>query len=227
MRIITLNVNHRTQYKPVTPQLVQALDHLSPDIFVLTEFVAGGTNQAVDLIGEAGHETVVSKSIERSKRRWCNQILIASRTVIKVLPAPSDPPSNSSGTNFLSVKTGGVHITGIRVPVGHDAQHWRNYWNWLVNNLHGDLVIGDFNIDPSRRNSRDRVALETIEQSDWQLYEPKGEWSYKSSRGHSSKIDHVLYGDGVHVHQAEYIPDPFYSELIDHAALVVDFELRQ
>ena len=83
------------------------------------------------------------------------------------------------------------------MPVGYDAQHWANYWRWLMKNLRGNLVIGDFNVDPNRRNSQDSTALKALEQSNWQLGEPVGEWSFKSSKGHCSKIDHVLFYNNV------------------------------
>ena len=88
--------------------------------------------------------------------------------------------------------------------------------------MSGDLVIGDFNVDPTRSTKRDRVINGLVQSGGWRLAEVEGEWSYRGHTGNQSKLDHVLGRGDVFVETAKYVSEPFVPDFTDHAALVVD-----
>ncbi len=46
-------------------------------------------------------------------------------------------------------------MTGARVPMWERAADWYGAWNEMLPQFQGELLIGDLNIDPSRRRKRD------------------------------------------------------------------------
>lgn len=222
MRIVSLNVNHKTHPREIPVGLIRSLDQLKPDIFLLNEFVSGEQCQAEELIREFGYETALSEAVRRPLKGWCNQVLIASKFEFLALPMPIDPPTVSAGTNYLGIDISGITVTAVRAPMYRSASQWRDYWSWLAQQLKGDLVIGDLNVDPERLHRRDSVALECLGVSDWEFGDPEGEWSFKSTSGNTSKIDHVLVKNRLQLKQVRYVSEPFWSIYTDHAALVVD-----
>jgi endonuclease/exonuclease/phosphatase family metal-dependent hydrolase len=125
-------------------------------------------------------------------------------------------------TNTLTVKTFGISITGIRVPAYTAATDWYRYWEWLNENLDGDIAIGDFNADPGRPRKWDRV-LETLMQcGGWHRTNADGDWSYKGNNGSTSRVDHVLSRGKVNILSARYVTDPFVPAHTDHAALLAE-----
>lgn len=226
MRIVSLNVNHRTLPRQVPVGLIRSVDQLKPDIFLFNEFVGGEQCQVEELISQFGYKTAISEAVRRPARGWCNQVLIASKAELSVLPAPINPPTISAGTNYLGINVSGITVTAVRAPMYRSATQWRDYWSWLAKQLKGDLIIGDFNIDPERLHRRDSIALECLclGESNWKLGESKGEWSYKSTSGNTSRIDHVLVKNTLQLKQARYVSEPFWSKYTDHAALVVDID---
>jgi len=226
MRIISLNVNHKTLPRRVPVGLIHSLDELNPDILVLTEFVSGEEGETEQLIQQFGYRTATSGAVRRPTRGWCNQVLIASKFEFVALSKPVNPPTVSAETNYLCIKLPGITINAIRAPMYRAVRQWREYWSWLVRQLNGDLTIGDLNVDPKRQHRGDLIALEYLNGTNWQFGEPEGEWSYKGPSGKTSKIDHVLVKDTLQLKSVKYVQEPFWPEYTDHAALVVDIVAR-
>lgn len=224
-RILALNLNHRTRPKPAPVPLINAIAELSPDIVVLNEFVGGGGLS--DLENKLEHfgfsHMAVSDCVEYSAGRWHNQIAIASREKIESVTVPTDGPDEMCRTNTLTARTFGILITGIRVPAYGRAGDWYQYWDWINDNLKGDLVIGDFNADPTRQGKWDEVLDILVYVGGWSRTEIEGAWSYRGNNGATSRVDHVLSRGKAQVSSAQYVPDPFVPTYTDHAALLIDF----
>lgn len=224
LRILALNLNHRTRPVPIKASLVDAVAELDPDVIAFNEYVDEGEARKVkDLLGTVGYEhQAVSDSVEYRRGRWHNQILIASRAPIDEQSIPDNGPDGMSRTNTLTVRTYGTLITGIRVPAYTSAADWYQYWEWMNDHLEGDVAIGDFNADPDRPRKWDRV-LETLSQrGGWSRKDIDGSWSYRGNNGSTSRVDHVLSRGPVAVSSARYVADPFVPHHTDHAALVAD-----
>jgi len=224
VRLLALNLNHRTLPARVAPSLVDAIEAQSPDVLVFNEYVDIGVAQELKgMLTAAGYmHQAVSENIEYRRGRWHNQILIASKEAIEDPSVPKDGPDCMCSTNTLSVTTEGIRVTGIRVPAYTTAREWYPYWEWANRSLEGDVAIGDFNADPARPRKWDRV-LATLESSgDWLRPDIEGDWSYRGHNGSTSRVDHILVRNGVSVSSARYVPEFFVPTHTDHAALIVD-----
>lgn len=218
LRLVTLNLNHRTAHRPVPPALLSALCALHPDVLVLTEYVERRPRPDLrKTLADAGLPHV---AVSTPGRERCNQVLIASRGPLAVRPAPPDAPCPSASSNLLAVTTVGLTITGLRAPAYVRASDWYHYWAWLPSAVHTGLVIGDLNADPTRNRPRDRVLAPFLDAGGWTHRDPEGLWSYRGPRA-CSRLDHVLWRPPVIVDEARYVSAPFVPRFTDHAALVV------
>lgn len=226
IRVVTLNLNHRTRPMPVPLSLIRAISALEPDAVVFTEYVESAELSELrqHLDGAGFSHVAVSENVEYQPGRWHNQILIASRDLIDRSSLPSGGPDAMSRTNTLSVRTLGLWITGLRVPAYKSARDWYVYWLWLNDALEGDLVIGDFNADPNRKRKWDRVLDDLVIAGGWSFKLADGIWSYRGTNGTTSKVDHAIVRGHIKVKAAQYVQDPFVPRFTDHAALVVDVE---
>lgn len=224
MRLIALNLNHRTRPRPVPTTLVDALAEIDPDVVVFTEYVTGaGEAELMRSFRAVGLPNVVtSRCVEYRVGRWHNQVLIASRSAIDKAFMLEDGPDVLSSTNTLSFQTRGVRITGIRAPVYETRTDWYRYWAWLSDSLGGDIAIGDFNADPGRSGKWDRVLSDLVEAGGWTRPMIEGNWSYSGTNGKASRVDHVLARENLRVIEARYVQEPFSPRFTDHAALVAD-----
>lgn len=225
-KLLSLNLNHRTLPARIKPELIHAIENLGPDILAFNEYVNVGIAQELkEMLTAAGYEhQAISDNVEYRPGRWHNQILIASKEPIVERSVPLNGPDDMGRTNTLTVKTFGISITGIRVPAYTAATDWYRYWEWLNENLDGDIAIGDFNADPGRPRKWDRVLETLIKNGGWQRTDAKGDWSYKGNNGSTSRVDHVLSRGGVRVSSARYVTDLFVPAHTDHAALLVEVE---
>ena len=224
MRLLALNLNHRTLPAPIDLSLISAIEAQNADVLIFNEYVDIGVAQKLKkMLVAAGYmHQAVSDCVEYRRGRWHNQILIASREPIDDPATPKDGPDRMCSTNTLSVTTFGIRVTGIRVPAYTTAREWYSYWEWANQSLEGDLAIGDFNADPGRLRKWDAV-LATLESSgDWSRPDIDGDWSYRGHNGSISRVDHVLTRNGVSVESAQYVSEPFVPTHTDHAALIVD-----
>lgn len=229
VRLVSLNLNHRTNAKVLRPELVSALLALGPDILVLCEYVEGhGRPELHEALREGGLEHIaVSCTNKYAPGRWHNQILIASRLCINARPLADHGPEVCCSPNYLSVRTFGIDLTGLRVPAYTTAEDWYKYWEWLTSVLGGDVAIGDFNADPRRPRKWDRVLSTLADTHGFEIVTPKDSWSFRHSRGAECQIDHALVRHAASATSARYEATPFVPEFTDHAALVVDLERRR
>ena len=229
MRIVALNLNHRTQKKEIPSPLVHGLLNLGADVIVLTEYVEPEPRRELRMrMRSAGLEHIeVSAPIEYCPGKWSNQVLIASRWETTVVPTPQETPDEHARSNYLRVRTGGIDLVGIRVPMHKKAGEWYGYWGWLQTVLGGDVVIGDLNVDPSRSDRRSRVLSTLMQEGGWARAEPIGAWSYAGRNGNTSRVDHALFRGSVQVSSARYVVEPFAPEHTDHAALVIEVEIEK
>jgi len=224
MKVLALNLNHRTRPKAISFSLLEAICVCDPDILVFNEYVTeaepGDLQRKLSNVGFS--EIAVSDAVQYRPGRWHNQLLIASRDTIQSASSPVDGPDWMSRTNTLTVCTYGLHITGLRVPAYTRAHDWYPYWVWLGDVLKGDLVIGDFNADPSRPRKWDRVLDKLTSEHEWSRPKIEESWSYKGGNRTTSKVDHVLVRKTIAVDSATYIQKPFVPAFTDHAALLVE-----
>jgi len=224
VRLLALNLNHRTLPARIDPSLVSAFEVLSPDVLVFNEYVdIGVARELRAMLTSAGYvHQAVSDIVEYRRGRWHNQVLIASKDAIEDPSTPQDGPDCLCTTNTLSVTTFGTRVTGVRVPAYKSASEWYSYWEWASKALEGDVAIGDFNADPARHRKWDRVLAKLESLGNWSRPGIEGEWSYRGHNGSSSRVDHVLVRNGIRVSSARYVPEPFVPTHTDHAALIVD-----
>ena len=228
IRVVSLNLNHRTLAKPIVPELTDELLTLVPDVIVLCEYVegAGRAEFHAQLRSRGLTHIAVSNSENYAASRWHNQILIASREPIapRSFGGPATDPMRTA--NYLAVNTFGLDLAGIRVPAYTAAADIYGYWEWLESAISGDLVIGDFNVDPRRPSKRDRVLTSLAERTGFEIVTPTESWSFRCARGTEWQIDHALVRNRAVSVGASYATDQFVPVITDHAALVVDVEVR-
>ena len=226
MRIVSLNLNHRTIGGEVPRTVVSALGDLVPDVLIFNEFVSGPRNEDLEpLLAEVGLPYIsTSKQVVYSPGRFHNQILIASNSEFQQILHYQDAPDQGANSNILTVQVNGLTLTGVRAPAYKSMSEWRSYWSWLATAAVGDVLVGDLNIDPYRASSRDRVYLDLVNTTDWSLIPVNGDWSFRGLRGNTAELDHVLVRNGVIAVTAWYEQDAFVPGYTDHAALVVDLD---
>lgn len=227
VKLVSLNLNHRTRPLPIEAKLVDRLCELQPDVLVFNEYVDQGVAREVKpLLKSVGFEhQAVSESDEYTPGRWHNQILIASKAPIEAQSVPRDGPDGMAATNTLFVTTFGISIAGVRVPAYTRATEWYAYWEWLSDGLQGDIAIGDFNADPSRPRKWDRVLETLVAHGGWSRSDIDGPWSYRGNNGSTSCVDHVLTRGRVRTKSARYVSERFVPDFTNHTALIAEVEL--
>jgi len=126
MKLLTWNINHRTNEKVIPPLMAEAIDSLEPDIIVLTEFVDGPSRKSFfsELKSFGFSDIKISPGPTGQ-----NHILIAAKTPLieGEIKAPVIKVTNSLGkdqeatalpSNVFHVKVNGpgFDILGIRIP---------------------------------------------------------------------------------------------------------------
>jgi hypothetical protein len=230
LRIAALNLNHRTRVREIPALLAAALLEHEPDVLVLTEYVDGDGRRAfrAELAAGGLDHVAVSKAVHYAAATYYNQVLIASSAPIRSHPPPPGEPYTGLATNRLTVDTHGLTITGFRMPTGGtaDAALRDASWRWTLDGLRGDVLIGDFNIDPNRRRTADQRPVALLADRGWRQATVEGGWSYQGARGQRSCLDHVCVRGELNVIGARYVHEPFVSTITDHALLVADLEVR-
>jgi endonuclease/exonuclease/phosphatase family metal-dependent hydrolase len=228
MRLVTLNLGHQTLPRAVPDELLDAIRALNADVVVFTEYVGGDdTENCFRRLRDIGLVNAeLSDPFNYRSNRWHNQILIASREPIEERRHLDRAPDTVSRSNALSVRTYGYQITGLRVPAYETRTEWYRCWDWLTDELGGDIVIGDLNADLSRTGKRDRVLPTLVGAGGWTLADADGEWSYRGRNGTQSSVDHLLVRNGLHILSARYESDPFVPKFTDHAALIAEVAPR-
>ena len=234
VRILAWNVNHRTRQKAIPADVPASILSLNPDVVVLTEYVEGrGHSSLLTELSKVG----ISTEFHTPFQPGHNQVLVVSRSTSSLgtfVPpmALGHAASNCVHAQFVSPF---LNLIGMRVPMYKSSSESRSYWDWfgpavgpLLNSR--TVIIGDLNTDPQRSKSRGFEDLKRLVASGWQLPNPVGEWSYISTRGTTSRLDHALVSPAVSAVRAEYIASAHgfafagsgNSYLSDHAPLILD-----
>jgi len=223
IRLVALNVNHRTTHKPLPTKLTNSLLQLKPDVLILTEFVeATPRTELREQLSGAGLEYIeTSQRIEYSPNRFTNQVLIASHWPIIRVDMLEKSPDPHAEANLLVISTNLLTVAGIRAPSypKETARNWRRYWEWVSDNLHADVAAGDFNFDPEKIGSKHQTPVKLLTNAGWSFESPRGEWSYQGHGGATTRIDHVITNSGTQVVDAHYIHAGIVPNFSDHSAL--------
>jgi endonuclease/exonuclease/phosphatase family metal-dependent hydrolase len=224
LKIISLNLNHRTRCRDISKSLIQSLNGLSPDIIALNEIVICDRNRGIieELAKFGLHHTAISKQVPYSATRNHNQVLIASKQAFIAVEHYDNAPDPGANSNILTVKLPNTTMTAVRAPMYKKRSEWSEYWTWLSSKAKGDILIGDLNVDPSRGNKRDLEYRKLTKDSQWNLCEIEGDYSYQGTNGSKARLDHLLTRNRVRVKAARYISDGILPEHTDHAALYVE-----
>jgi len=168
-----------------------------------------------------------------------NQILIASRDPF--MPGNLSAPEMRDGISesnwlHLSLNPIGLDVVGVRVPAYRTSKDLRAYWEKFTGLVQASasrrvLFIGDLNADPDSETHLGSTYLKRLRSENWAIPSPKGPWSFASG----SRIDHVIASPGIIINSATYLSvlegvtlasKPIAESVSDHAALVVDLNLR-
>ena len=229
------NVNHRARVRHIPEGLAPAILDREPDLVVLTEYVEGRDHEAfTERLADGG----LIYPVLTPQASGHNQVLIASRRRISRLDFPAPDTLGHASSNLLMVEVPelNLQVVGLRVPFYLKAGDARFFWDWFEDALealrdHPVVIMGDFNADPDKPRGRGSSHLARLVNKGWQLPRPEGDWSYRSTTGKTSRVDHVLLAPGLVYGRVEYtmpgstvfaVDKPVLS---DHAALLV--ELRR
>jgi len=130
MKIISWNLNHRTNEKVIPINVIEFFEKYEPDLIVLNEFVDGDSRsdfkQHLNRIGYS-HQLC---SLKRDKQ---NQIFMASRQEIQVGNLPKPDFTEAATTNFLhvSIPNSNIEVVGFRAPAYKKTLEQRAYWKQL------------------------------------------------------------------------------------------------
>lgn len=239
MRVVALNMNHKTSERAIKLQFVDAIEKLQPDLLTLNEYVHGSTRDPlVDALSHIGlTHTLVSRQVTDKENRPNNQVLFASRYPLEAGSLLGPTTEDGGGeSNFLHVRIPAVEleVVGVRAPAYSSTTVLRDYWQSLANTVRSVrdrpiFFVGDFNADPDVPNRIGGQHLAALRADGWHIPAAEGLWSFKSG----SRIDHAIASPSVTVSASRYVTqleDILFasqageSAISDHAALV--FEVR-
>lgn len=231
MRILEWNVAHQTRQKPLPAAAGLALASLSPDVVVLTEYVAAESHlEFRKHLVDCGLEYVdVSPHVDGQ-----NQVLVASRWPFT--PGRSRPPDTSPAAlpNWFHLRLHGpsLDLIACRVPMFKASQARRQYWDWLEAALLGMdqpvVLVGDLNVDPSRERRVGGAHLARLSMRGWTIVTPADGWSFIGKTGHTARIDHGVASGHFRIEKPDYVVQAAgftfagTREYSDHAVLRVD-----
>jgi exonuclease III len=236
MKILSLNLNHRSRLRKIPDQLYDVLTGLSPDVLCFNEYVDSDSH----LNFKANLKTMRYKDISISAKIDGidhNQILIATKTSHQLGELKGPAVTQHATTNFLHVITSeGLNIIGLRVP-SIKGTELESYWVELVDNLNGLIreevvVIGDFNCNPFKDSKGPAASMKSLESNSYTIPRPIGDFSYINYDGtQTSSIDHVVVSSLLNVSRCEYL-EKFgevviagkkdTSPITDHCGLLVE-----
>lgn len=252
MKLLTWNINHRTEEKAIPPHMAEAINSLGPDVFVLTEFVDGLSRKNFYARLESfGYTYKISQELDGQ-----NQVLIASRTPllkgdIHVTPSepvnlpnePLIPVAFPSNVLHVKVPEKGFEILGLRVPMPLKSANRRACWEWIMATAQEHctdpfVMIGDFNID--RRYSPVKCGKRFDQLGDIGMLHadaaPASDVSYIPPTGDvGTRIDHAFLSRHFINPRARYISESDHyvfagnkpGAMSDHAVLLVEAELKR
>jgi exonuclease III len=235
MKIIALNLNHKTSLRAIKPRLVEVIEKLRPDVLTLNEYVHGETRGTLlEALAHVGLGNVLFSE----RLNGNNQVLVASRNAISAgdLRGP-DTADKGGESNFLHVLLphADLEIVGVRAPAYEGSSELRAYWKGLIEIIRSTkqrriLFLGDLNADPDSGRGVGALGLTGLRDEGWYIPAAVGPWSYVSG----SRIDHAIAAPSVSVEGAEYVTEisgiviasqTKEAAISDHAALVVQVRI--
>lgn len=240
--VVTWNVNHRIQRKPIPHRLGEVLRRIGADVVLLTEFVDGGGSDRErfrEQLNAAGY-LYCDASPAPPKH---NQVFVASRLPFEVgdLSAPTVTSHAASNFFHLRLNDSKIEFIGVRVPsyTGSNLRAYRDELTAILQLAQDRAVVvtGDLNEDPFKR-CQDPSAITTRfpGAEAYLVPRPGGPWSFTNldDPTRRSRIDHVLHTACIQVRDARYryevegtlLAGPrSAAPLSDHAALTFTAEL--
>lgn len=237
MKLLSWNVNHRTQRKPIPNLIPEAIQALAPDLLVLTEYVRGPSHaDFLACLANIGlRYALISPEV-----RGENSVLIVCRRSLAPggVSAPAVAPSMPYNFLHVELPEDRLQVMGIRIPdYSRQAQMRKACWDWFCSmaaEVASDptVIIGDFNSDPNYSKARCGDRFEKLVEDGWRLAMPEEGASYWSPNNHAVRLDHAFVSEHNLVLSSRYIThvaglilaNRCGSMLPDHAALEVVIE---
>ena len=235
MRLLSWNVNHRINEKPIPAQMADALLSLDPDVVILNEYVPGPSrSKFLQELSDGG----LGHQLESQYVPRMNHVLIASRSPLERgdIVGPDIDPYIPPGLLHVVMPEHDLHVIGLRIPdFSRKLAIKRAYWDW-IEQLAGAMprrnviIAGDFNTDPTYPKARCGPRFGAIEAAGWQHVMPKDGNSYWTLNGKGVRIDHALASPGMAVGECRYVVSHAGYQFVgkseggmsDHAVLEVD-----
>ena len=161
---------------------------LGPDVFVLTEYVAGPSHGSFMTEFRA---LGLASSLISPYAKGENQLLVASRWALEFgeITPPDLSPSVRHNFVHAEIPSQKLRVLGIRIPDYSKTPRLRRaYWDWLETSTREwcgipTVMIGDFNTDPDYPRARcgDRIAA--LQEVGWVHTGPAEGASYWTLRG--------------------------------------------
>ena len=210
MNIISWNLNHRTNEKPIPDEAVEFFRLKNADVIILNEFVDAPSR---DSFKEALRALGYTHQSISPKFKKHNQIFIASKHEIVLGDLEAPPMDNASKGNFLHVilPQHNMELVGFRAPSYKTAALRREYWNQVytimdIAKARPICFIGDVNTNPFKKAGDDITEITLPDVCGYRAPNPKGDWSYKSINGkYATRIDHAYLSDSLDYSNPEYI----------------------
>lgn len=236
MKILSLNLNHRTNSKLVPDQFIDLLTKISPDVICLNEFVY--SKKQLHFLSNLKALGYSATTISDKKDFKHNQILIASKQEHQRGHLTGPATTDHCEPNFLHVRLAdNLNIVGLRVP-SLKGENLIQYWKELHTDLEQlvnerTIIVGDFNCDPFTTKSKVSILINGLKDLGFNIPKPVGQFSYINSDGSSTScIDHTVTSKFINIFTCEYLDKvddiviagkKIDSPIIDHCALVIEF----
>jgi hypothetical protein len=206
-------------------------------VAVLTEYVEGPDHNAFCAALTAGGLSARFNSLGQGRH---NQVFMASRSVANLGTCAPPGTLSHAASNCLRVRLVSplLDLIGVRVPMYKSITEIRSYWDWFSAAIEpllasASVVIGDLNADPRHAKGPASECLRRLVSTGWQLPDPVGPWSYISTTGLTSRLDHALVSPDLTITRAEYIASANgfgfagigRGCLSDHTPLILDIVL--
>lgn len=235
MRLVSWNLAHQCREDPVSPQFLEAVRLLAPDVISLNEYVHGPSRQ--QLVESMARMGLRHLQVSRRQNNH-NQVLVASRLPLERGDLTGPATANLGGeSNFLHVRipAAGVELVGVRVP-SYGGSTLHDYWVkfvHIVQSCAGRPIVfmGDLNTDPEQSRRVTAKYLLQLRSQGWSVPRPEGNWSFISKTGVGTRIDHAVVASSLKIAGARYVATAASIRLAapnrldavsDHAPLVLD-----
>lgn len=240
MKIISWNLNHRINEKPIPEEVYFFFKLYSPDIIFINEYVDGISRDKfkTELASLGYKNQLLSLKAERQ-----NQIIAVSKYEMVQGEIIAPDLTIAAQTNFLhaAFPQVNIEIVGIRAPAYKAASERKLYWEQvarIISSTDGRniLFIGDVNYNPFSGVSAHAPKIQFNLNNSFIIPNPEGEWSFISIDGkNKTRIDHAIISESIKTSNVKYLTNyegivlagPKGSNAItDHAVLSLEVEIE-